>query len=59
MLFLDKFCLSEYDDVEYISKFRWLTKAATLKRFQLLLPEKEVFLVKKKKNVIFYKIKNS
>ena len=44
---------SEYEDVVYISKVRWLSKAATLKRFQLLLPEIKVFLEEKKQNVDF------
>nr|XP_039268376.1 general transcription factor II-I repeat domain-containing protein 2-like [Styela clava] len=44
---------SEYEDVVYFSKVRWLSKAATLKRFQLLLPEIKVFLEKKKQNVDF------
>ena len=41
---------SGYEDVPvvYLSKVRWLSKAATLKRFQLLLPEIKVFLEEKK-----------
>ena len=38
---------SGYGDVVYFSKVRWLSKAATLKRFQLLLPEIKVFLEEK------------
>ena len=41
---------SRYEDVVYV---RWLSKAATLKRFQLLLPEIKVFLEEKKQNVDF------
>ena len=44
---------SGYEDVVYFSKVRWLSKAATLKRFQLLLPEIKVFLEEKKQNVEF------
>ncbi|XP_066978980.1 general transcription factor II-I repeat domain-containing protein 2B-like [Macrobrachium rosenbergii] len=44
---------SEYEDVVYFSKVRWLSKAATLKRSQLLLPEIKVFLEEKKQNVDF------
>ena len=40
-----------HEDVVYFSKVRWLSKAATLKRFQLLLPEIKVFLEVKKQNV--------
>ena len=43
---------SEYEDV-YFSKVRWLNRAATLKRFQLLLPEIKQFMEKKKQNVDF------
>ena len=50
--FLDKVG-SEYEDIVYFSKVRWLSKAATLKRFQLLLPEMKVFLEEKKQNVDF------
>ena len=42
-----------YKDVVYFSKVRWLSIAATLKRFQLLLPEIKVFLEEKKQNVDF------
>ena len=42
-----------YEDVAYLSKVRWLSKAATLKKFQLLLPEIKVFLEEKKQNVDF------
>ena len=45
---------SGYDDEVYFSKVRWLSKAATLKRFQLLLPEIKVFLEEKKQNVDFF-----
>ena len=44
---------SGYEDAVYFSKVRWLSKAATLKRFQLLLPEIKVFLEEKKQNVDF------
>ena len=44
---------SGYKDVVYFSKVRWLSKAATLKRFQLLFPEIKVFLEEKKQNVDF------
>ena len=44
---------SGYKDVVYFSKFRWLSEAANLKRFQLLLPEIKVFLEEKKQNVDF------
>ena len=44
---------SGYKDVVYFSKVRWLSKAATLKRFQLSLPEIKVFLEEKKQNVDF------
>ena len=44
---------SEYEDVVYVSKVRWLSRATTLKRFQLLLPEIKQFMEKKKKNVEF------
>ena len=44
---------SGYKDVVYFSKVRWRSKAATLKRFQLLLPEIKVFLEEKKQNVDF------
>ena len=37
----------EYEDV-YFSKIRWLSGAATLKRFQLLLPEIKQFMEIKK-----------
>ena len=51
---------SGYKDVVYLSKVRWLSKAAILKRFQLLLPEIKVFLEEKRQNVDFFrKIKNS
>ena len=40
-----------HEDVVYFSKVRWPSKAATLKRFQLLLPEIKVFLEEKKQNV--------
>ena len=49
--FLDKVG-NGYKDV-YLSKVRWLSKAATLKRFQLLLLEIKVFLEEKKQNVFF------
>ena len=42
---------SGYKDVVHFSKVRWLSKAATLKRFQLFLPEIKVFLEEKKRNV--------
>ena len=44
---------SGYEDVVYLSKVGWLNKAATLKRFQLLLPEIKVILKEKKQNVDF------
>ena len=44
---------SGYENVVYLSKVGWLSKAATLKRFQLLLPETKVFLEEKKQNVNF------
>ena len=44
---------SGYEDVVHFSKVRWLSKAATLKRFRLLLPEIKVFLKYKKQNVDF------
>ena len=44
---------SGYEDVVYISKVRWLSKAATLKRFQLLLSEIKVFLEERCKMWIF------
>ena len=44
---------SGYEDVVYLSKVGWLNKAATLKRFQLLLPKMKVFLKEKKQNVDF------
>ena len=44
---------SRYEDVVYLSKVGWLNKAATLKRFQLLLPKIKVFLKEKKQNVDF------
>ena len=44
---------SGYKDVVYFSKVRWLSKAATLKIFQLMLPEIKVFLEEKKQNVNF------
>ena len=44
---------SGHEDVVYFSKVRWLSKAAILKRFQLLLPEIKVFLKEKKQNVDF------
>ena len=47
--FLDKIG-SGYKDLVYFSKVRWLSKAATLKRFQLLLPAIKVFLEEKKQN---------
>ncbi len=43
----------EYEGVVFFSKIRWLSKASTLKRFQLLLPEIKVFLEEKKQNVDF------
>ena len=49
--FLNEFG-SGYEDVEYFSKVRWLSKTATLKRFQLLLPEIKVFS-EEKQNVDF------
>ena len=39
---------SEYEDV-YFSKVRWLSRATTLKRFKILLPEIKQFMDKKKK----------
>ena len=42
---------SEYEDVVYFSKVRWLSRATTLKRFQLLLPEIKQFMEKKKKKL--------
>ena len=42
---------SGHEDVVYFSNIRWLSKAATLKRFQLLLPEIKVFLEERKQNV--------
>ena len=50
--FLDEVS-SGYEDVVYFSKVTWLSKAATLKRFQLLLPKIKVFLEEKKQNVDF------
>ena len=44
---------SGYEEVVYFSKVRWLSKAAILKRFQLLLPKIKVFLKEKKQNVDF------
>ena len=44
---------SEYEDVVYFAKVRWLSRATTLKRFQLLLPEIKQLMEKKKKNVEF------
>ena len=44
---------SEYEDVVYFSKVRWLSRSATLKRFQLLLPEIKQFMEKKNQNVDF------
>ena len=44
---------SGYEDVVYFSKVRWFSKAATLKRLQLLLPEIKVLLEEKKQNVDF------
>ena len=44
---------SGYEDEVYFSKVRWLSKVATLKRFQLLLPEIKLFLEEKKQNVDF------
>uniref|UniRef100_H2Y679 HAT C-terminal dimerisation domain-containing protein n=1 Tax=Ciona savignyi TaxID=51511 RepID=H2Y679_CIOSA len=44
---------SEYEDVVYFSKVRWLSRAATLKRFKLLLPEIKQFMETKKQNVNF------
>ena len=41
----------EYEDIVYFSKVE--TKAATLKQFQLLLPEIKVFLEEKKQNIHF------
>ena len=38
---------SEYEDVVYFSKVRWLSRATTLKRFKLLLPEIKQFMEKK------------
>ncbi|XP_023234372.1 general transcription factor II-I repeat domain-containing protein 2A-like [Centruroides sculpturatus] len=42
---------SECNDVIYFSKVRWLSKAATLKRFRLLLSEIKEFMQSKKQNV--------
>ena len=50
--FLDKVG-SGYEDVVHFSKVRWLSKAATFKRFQLLLPEINVLVKEKKQNVDF------
>ena len=50
--FLDKVD-SGYEDIVYFSKVKWLSKAATLERFQLLLPEIKVFLEEKKQDVNF------
>ena len=44
---------SGYKDVVYFLKVRWLSKVATLKRFQLLLLEIKVFWKEKKQNVDF------
>ena len=50
--FLDKVG-GGYEDVVCFSKVRWLSKAATFKRFQLLLPEIKGFLKEKKQSVDF------
>ena len=50
--FLDKVGRG-YKGVVYFSKVKWLSKAATLKKFQLLLPEIKGFLKEKKRNVDF------
>uniref|UniRef100_A0A0L8GE70 SPIN-DOC-like zinc-finger domain-containing protein n=1 Tax=Octopus bimaculoides TaxID=37653 RepID=A0A0L8GE70_OCTBM len=44
---------SEYEDVIYFSKVRWLSQAATLNRFQLLLLKIKQFMQNKKQNVDF------
>ena len=44
---------SGYEDVVHFSKVRWLSKAATFKRFHLLLPEIKVVLEEKKQNMDF------
>ena len=49
---------SEYEDVVYFSKVRWLNKVKTLKRFQLLLSKIKVFMEEKRQNVDFLEIKN-
>ena len=49
---------SEYEDVVYFSKVRWLSRATTLRRFQLLLPEIKQSIEKKKKMLNLYKMKN-
>ena len=46
---------SGYEDVVYLSKVRWLSKAATSKKFQLLLPEIKVFLVRKEAKCRFFR----
>ena len=44
---------SEYENVTYFLKVRWLSKAAILKRFQLLIPEIKQFMQNKKQNIGF------
>ncbi len=44
---------SDYENVIYFSKVRWLSKAATLNRFRLFLPEIKQFMQNKKQNVDF------
>ena len=44
-------CGSDYEDVVYFSHVRWLSRAATLKRFWNLIPEIKQFLVMKHRDI--------
>ena len=44
-------CGSDYEDVVYFSHVRWLSRAATLKRFWNLIPEIKQLLVMKHRDI--------
>ncbi|XP_023311965.1 general transcription factor II-I repeat domain-containing protein 2B-like [Anoplophora glabripennis] len=44
---------SDHEDIVYFSRVRWLSRAATLKRFYLLLDEVKIFLENKGQEISF------